>query len=91
MLNKVWCTQSLRRIYSIYSTYDVGDVFSVVYSTKLETVYLGAQNTSIQVSAAEKLRVGPTTYSVVVRYFTERSPSNTGSVEASFCAKSSLF
>ncbi|KAL8902968.1 MAG: hypothetical protein Q9207_004241 [Kuettlingeria erythrocarpa] len=44
----VWCTNSLRALYSIYSTYDVGDVFCVVYSASLDTVYLGAQNTSIQ-------------------------------------------
>lgn len=43
-----WCPDSLKRIYHIYSTYDVGDVFSVAYSTQFETVYLGAQNTSIQ-------------------------------------------
>ncbi|KAL8946961.1 MAG: hypothetical protein Q9222_006709 [Ikaeria aurantiellina] len=44
----VWCTASHRRLYSIYSTYDVGDVFCVAYSTILQTVYLGSQNTSIQ-------------------------------------------
>ncbi|KAL8715807.1 MAG: hypothetical protein Q9220_000474 [cf. Caloplaca sp. 1 TL-2023] len=44
----VWCTDSLRRLYSIYSTYDVGDVFCVAYSTLLQTAYLGSQNTSIQ-------------------------------------------
>ncbi|KAI9845100.1 MAG: hypothetical protein M1837_005104 [Sclerophora amabilis] len=44
----VWCTNKLERVYSIYSTYDVGDVFSVAYSANLHTVYLGAQNTSIQ-------------------------------------------
>ena len=44
----VWCTQSFERLYSIYSRYDVGDVFCVSYSTELETVYLGAQNTSLQ-------------------------------------------
>ncbi|KAL8845425.1 MAG: hypothetical protein Q9176_000061 [Flavoplaca citrina] len=44
----VWCTDSLNRLYSIYSTYDVGDVFCVAYSAPLKTVYLGAQNTSIQ-------------------------------------------
>ncbi|KAH8816043.1 hypothetical protein F5884DRAFT_666673 [Xylogone sp. PMI_703] len=43
-----WCPTSLKRLYHIYSTYDVGDVFSVVYSKQFETVYLGAQNTSIQ-------------------------------------------
>ncbi|MCJ1477756.1 hypothetical protein MMC13_006429 [Lambiella insularis] len=44
----VWCTQKLKRLYHIWSTYDVGDVFCVVYSAVLQTVYLGAQNTSIQ-------------------------------------------
>ncbi|KAL8994844.1 MAG: hypothetical protein Q9169_005291 [Polycauliona sp. 2 TL-2023] len=44
----VWCTKNLDRLYSIYSTYDVGDVFCVAYSASHDTVYLGAQNTSIQ-------------------------------------------
>jgi len=44
----VWHTKTLQRVYCIYSTYDVGDVFCVSYSTALQTVYLGAQNTSIQ-------------------------------------------
>jgi di- and tripeptidase len=43
-----WCPDNLKRLYHIYSTYDVGDVFSVAYSPQFETVYLGAQNTSIQ-------------------------------------------
>ncbi|KAJ5051728.1 uncharacterized protein L3040_001500 [Drepanopeziza brunnea f. sp. 'multigermtubi'] len=43
-----WCPDSLNRLYHVYSTYDVGDVFSVAYSTQFQTVYLGAQNTSIQ-------------------------------------------
>lgn len=43
-----WCPTTLVRKYHIYSTYDVGDVFSVAYSSQFETVYLGAQNTSIQ-------------------------------------------
>jgi len=43
-----WDPASLRRVFHIYSTYDVGDVFSVAYSTQFQTVYLGAQNTSIQ-------------------------------------------
>lgn len=50
---KVWCPETLNRLYSIYSKYDVGDVFCVVYSVELQTVYLGAQNTSIQVLHAE--------------------------------------
>ncbi|KAL9610987.1 MAG: hypothetical protein Q9167_004332 [Letrouitia subvulpina] len=44
----IWRTKGLKKVYSIYSTYDVGDVFCVVYSDLLETIYLGAQNTSIQ-------------------------------------------
>ncbi|KAI9878928.1 MAG: hypothetical protein M1830_010112 [Pleopsidium flavum] len=44
----VWCTETLNRLYSIYSTYDVGDVFCVAYSADLQTLYVGAQNTSIQ-------------------------------------------
>lgn len=47
----VWCPNNLTRMYHIYSTYDVGDVFSVCYSKQFDTVYLGAQNTSIQWSA----------------------------------------
>lgn len=43
-----WCPVNLKRLYHIYSTYDVGDVFSVAYSRQFDTVYLGAQNTSIQ-------------------------------------------
>ena len=43
-----WCPINLKRLFHIYSTYDVGDVFSVAYSAQLETVYMGAQNTSIQ-------------------------------------------
>jgi di- and tripeptidase len=43
-----WCPKNLRRLYHIYSTYDVGDVFSVAYSTQFQTAYFGAQNTSIQ-------------------------------------------
>jgi di- and tripeptidase len=43
-----WCPKTLKRLYHIYSTYDVGDVFSVAYSSQLQTAYFGAQNTSIQ-------------------------------------------
>ncbi|KAF1981534.1 beta-Ala-His dipeptidase [Aulographum hederae CBS 113979] len=44
----VWSTEDFHHVYSIYSTYDVGDVFCVSYSSALKTVYMGAQNTSIQ-------------------------------------------
>lgn len=43
-----WRPKNLKRLYHIYSTYDVGDVFSVAYSTQFQTAYFGAQNTSIQ-------------------------------------------
>ncbi|KAK7705960.1 hypothetical protein SLS57_009877 [Botryosphaeria dothidea] len=44
----VWNTRTFTREYSIYSAYDIGDVYCVSYSCALRTVYLGAQNTSIQ-------------------------------------------
>lgn len=44
----VWHAETGSRLYSIYSTYDVGDVFCVVYSPLTNTIFLGAQNTSIQ-------------------------------------------
>jgi len=44
----VWNTKNLKRLACLYSAYDVGDVFCVAYSTILQTIYLGAQNTSIQ-------------------------------------------
>lgn len=48
-LVNVWNIKDFRRLASIYSVYDVGDVFCVTYCASLGTVYLGAQNTSIQV------------------------------------------
>ncbi|KAL9099398.1 MAG: hypothetical protein Q9163_005096 [Psora crenata] len=47
-LVNVWDASTLQRLYSIYSKYDVGDVFCVAYSSAMQSVYLGAQNTSIQ-------------------------------------------
>lgn len=44
----LWCPVTMKRLYEIYSTYDVGDIFSVAYSARQDTLYLGAQNTSIQ-------------------------------------------
>ena len=44
----VWCPKTLRRLYEIYGVHDVGDIFSTAYSEQHETVYLGAQNASIQ-------------------------------------------
>ncbi|KAI9847985.1 MAG: hypothetical protein M1838_000684 [Thelocarpon superellum] len=45
---QIWCPKTLQRLYSIYSTYDVGDVFCVAYASSVRTAYFGAQNTSIQ-------------------------------------------
>ncbi|KAJ6073113.1 hypothetical protein N7467_011198 [Penicillium canescens] len=44
----VWSTRTFERLYSIYSHHDVGDIFTVVYSSNNQTIYCGAQNTSIQ-------------------------------------------
>lgn len=44
----VWDTRTLKRTHCLYSSFDVGDVFCVAYSAELQTVYLGAQNTTIQ-------------------------------------------
>ncbi|KAF2848619.1 glutathione degradosome [Plenodomus tracheiphilus IPT5] len=44
----VWCTSTFRHLYALWSPYDIGDIFCVAYSSHHNTVYLGAQNTSIQ-------------------------------------------
>ncbi|KAJ4349657.1 uncharacterized protein N0V89_008274 [Didymosphaeria variabile] len=44
----VWCTSNFDRLYALWSPYDVGDIFCVAYSSYHKTLYLGAQNTSIQ-------------------------------------------
>lgn len=43
----VWHTKSLTRACSLYSPFDVGDVFCVSYSASTQTAYIGAQNTTI--------------------------------------------
>ncbi|CAK7209985.1 hypothetical protein SCUCBS95973_000635 [Sporothrix curviconia] len=44
----IWSPTTFQRLYEIYSTYDTGDIFSVAYSTQHQTVYIGAQDTTIQ-------------------------------------------
>ncbi|KAF8453325.1 hypothetical protein BGX38DRAFT_1178001 [Terfezia claveryi] len=44
----VWDAVGFKLLYSIYSTFDVGDVFCIAYSSSLQTAYFGAQNTSVQ-------------------------------------------
>ncbi|KAF9338321.1 hypothetical protein BG006_005303 [Podila minutissima] len=45
---RVWDTTTFKCLYHIHSSQDVGDIFSVVYSHTLNTMYIGCQNTSIQ-------------------------------------------
>lgn len=47
-LVSVWCPNTFVRLYEIYSLDHIGDIFSCVYSTQSDTVYIGAQDTSIQ-------------------------------------------
>jgi di- and tripeptidase len=51
---KVWDCDNFGKLYEIHSTYDVGDYFCVAYSSRLNVIYLGAQNTSIQVGSQPK-------------------------------------
>lgn len=44
----VWSTQTLQRLYSLYSPFEIGDIFCVVHSTKTQTLFWGAQNASLQ-------------------------------------------
>ncbi|KIV80675.1 hypothetical protein PV11_08160 [Exophiala sideris] len=44
----VWSTQTLQRVYSLYSQFEIGDVFCVAHSIKKQTLFWGAQNASIQ-------------------------------------------
>ncbi|KAI7849155.1 WD40-repeat-containing domain protein [Circinella umbellata] len=45
---RVWDTETLRCIYLIQSCHDVGDIFSMVYSSTANMLIFGSQNTSIQ-------------------------------------------
>ncbi|PWN53660.1 WD40 repeat-like protein [Violaceomyces palustris] len=46
---RVWDTKALAPLYVIYPAEDnVGDIFALKWCPKLETLYLGCQNTSIQ-------------------------------------------
>jgi hypothetical protein len=49
LTRQVWCTRTFQHLYALWSPYDIGDIFCVAYSSYHRTVYLGAQNTSIQV------------------------------------------
>ncbi|KAI5778432.1 hypothetical protein EDC01DRAFT_731807 [Geopyxis carbonaria] len=45
---QVWNSETFANLYTIYSTFDVGDVFCVAVSESSQTAWFGAQNTSIQ-------------------------------------------
>ena len=44
----VWCPRTFVRLFEIYSSYNVGDVFSIAYSAQHQTVYMGTQTQYIQ-------------------------------------------
>lgn len=44
----VWDPKTLTRLYEVYGSYDVGDIFCTAYSPQHETLYIGAQNATIQ-------------------------------------------
>ncbi|CDO56314.1 hypothetical protein DV495_004245 [Geotrichum candidum] len=47
-LVKAWDLSTRKELYTIYSVYDIGDVFSVVWAPNNEYLILGSQNASIQ-------------------------------------------
>ncbi|KAM7208383.1 hypothetical protein V8F20_001361 [Naviculisporaceae sp. PSN 640] len=53
----VWCPKTFTRLYEIYTTHDVGDVFSVAYSAQRDMVFVGTQTQEIQwVSLSDERR-----------------------------------
>lgn len=44
----VWCPKTLTRTCEIYGTHDVGDIFCTAYSEQHDTLFIGAQNSTIQ-------------------------------------------
>ncbi|KAK9450760.1 uncharacterized protein V1518DRAFT_411636 [Limtongia smithiae] len=45
---KIWHIDTLQELYTLYSVFDIGDIFAVLYSETLNTVFFGSQNASIQ-------------------------------------------
>jgi di- and tripeptidase len=75
----VWSTQGFAHLYSIYSHHDVGDIFTLVFSSRLEAVYCGGQNTSLQWCDISVGTSGPGTSSAhpskrTHRFFDSRGP-----------------
>ncbi|KAI9371617.1 hypothetical protein BJX61DRAFT_17489 [Aspergillus egyptiacus] len=79
----VWSTRTFERLYSIHSHHDVGDLFAVAYSPSLDTVYCGAQNTSIQWCNLSQTGAASTQLSAAQlskrthRFFDSRGPDGT--------------
>lgn len=46
-LVKVWDVETMKETHTIYSLVDIGDIFSLVWSQSLNTVFFGCQNASI--------------------------------------------
>jgi len=46
-LVKVWDVETMKETHTIYSLVDIGDIFSLAWSSKLNTIFFGAQNASI--------------------------------------------
>ena len=44
----IWSTDSLQRRYSLFSNFEIGDIFCSAHSTTTNTLFWGAQNASIQ-------------------------------------------
>lgn len=72
-INQIWSTNDFQRLYSIHSTEDVGDIFSIVYSTDLETIFVGAQDQSVQVGVMLPRSLSILITWAVVRSWPERT------------------
>lgn len=46
-LVKVWDVTTMKETHTIYSLVDIGDIFSLAWSSSLNTIFFGAQNASI--------------------------------------------
>ncbi|RMD43424.1 hypothetical protein DV735_g1788, partial [Chaetothyriales sp. CBS 134920] len=78
---KIWSTQSLEHLWSIHSSFEVGDVFCIAYSARHRTVLFGAQNGSIswyQIEDKGRLALSRTiSSSRQHRFFDSRGPGGT--------------
>lgn len=76
----VWDTRTLKHTWALRSAFDVGDLFCVAFSSTTKTVYLGAQNTTIQWFRQYEIDSDPAEESVQSRpragdqFFNSRGP-----------------